>query len=275
MRNEIDLRGRVAVVTGGGCGIGRATAIELARAGAVVVIVDCTAPEVKQTAAQICQEGGHAFAFTADVSDWSAMQRLAEKIKYSIGPVEIVVANASILNAVGDTWKIQPAEWGLNLAVNLMGAFHTVRAFLPGMVTHNRGVLIFVSSGAASHPSPGWSAYGAAKAGLDHLAQDLAAEIDQHALPIRVHTFYPGIVDTAMQQQIREMSRDTFPLVDKYLEYYKQDRLRAPEEPATVIRWLATPLAADLHGATTNIDDPVIRKRVAANLGIPPFKGWA
>jgi NAD(P)-dependent dehydrogenase (short-subunit alcohol dehydrogenase family) len=140
------------------------------------------------------------------------------------------------------------------------------------MVSQRQGVLIFISSGAATHPVPGWSAYCAAKAGLDHFVRNLASEIDGRGLPIRVHTLYPGIVATAMQERIRSLSQSQFDSVDRFRAYHADGWLRPPEEPGTLAWWLATPMAADLHGQVASMDDVSIRSRLAADLGIQPFK---
>lgn len=273
MRNEARFEGKVAVVTGGGRGVGRAAAILLARAGAAVVVTARTEAEVEETAELIRREGGRARAIVADVSDWAAVQQLATKTERVLGPAEIVVASAGVINPVGDTWMVEPTDWAQNISINLTGAFYSARAFLPAMVSGRSGILIFVSSGAATHPIPGWGAYCAAKAGLEHFASNLAEEINQRALPLRVHVLHPGVVNTAMQEKIRSFASDQFPLVDKYRTYYEEGWLRPPEEPGTLIWWLATPMAADFHGQVVSIEDAEIRSRMAADLGIPPFKG--
>jgi len=268
---HVNLDGKVALVTGGGRGIGRASARLLARAGAHVMVTARTEEEIKETTELIHQAGGQAEAVPADVSDWAAMIRLAEETDRAFGPADIIVANAGTLGPVGDTWTVDNADWAQNVAVNLTGVFHTVRAFLPPMVKRGSGAVIIVSSGAATHPIPGWSAYCAAKAGVDHFARNLAAELDQRDLSLRVHTLYPGVVDTAMQEQIREMDRETFSQVGKYRGYHQHDVLRPPEEPATLILWLATPMAAEFHGRAVSIDDVDIRRRLADDLDIPMF----
>jgi NAD(P)-dependent dehydrogenase (short-subunit alcohol dehydrogenase family) len=271
MQDEARLDGKVAVVTGGGRGIGRAAAIILARAGAAVVVAARMAQQIEETAETIRQDSGQARAVSADVSNWSAVQRLAEETTRAFGPADIVVANAGIIDPVGDTWEVAPDDWARNLNVNLTGAFYTARAFLPAMVEQPSGALIFVSSGAATHPVPGWSAYCAAKAGLDHFVRNLAAEVDQRGLPVRVHTLYPGIVDTAMQEKVRGMSEDQFSQAARFRAYHTDGWLRPPKEPGTLIWWLATPMAADLHGQVVSMDNVVIRRRVAADLGVPLF----
>jgi NAD(P)-dependent dehydrogenase (short-subunit alcohol dehydrogenase family) len=267
------LDGQVAVVSGGGRGIGRATAIQLAEAGASVMVVARTASEIRATAEEIRQQGGSAQAFSADVSDWDAMLRLVEATEGAFGPADVVVANAGVIEPVGDTWKVAPDRWAQNLSVNLIGAFYTARAFLPTMVERDRGVLIFTSSGAATHPIAGWSAYCAAKAGLDHFVRNLATEVERRGLSLRAHAFYPGIVDTAMQRQIRDKTQEDFPRADQFRNYHQQGRLRPPEEPAALIWWLATPMASEFHGKAVSIDDADIRKRMANDLGLPPFAG--
>ncbi len=273
IRQATDLAGQVAIVTGGGRGIGRATAKLLGRVGVKVAVVARTAAEVNEVADEIRDAGGCALAVSADVSEWTAMQRLVDETRRALGPADIVVANAGVLSPVSDTWEIDPAQWAYNLNVNLVGAFYTARAFLPAMVERRSGVLVFVSSGAATHPTPGWSAYCAAKAGLDHFVRNLAAELDQRELPIRAHFLYPGIVATSMQDRIRQTTEEQFPSVEKFRGYHEQGWLRPPEEPAALICWLVTPLAAAFHGRAVSIDDPAVRKRIAADFDLEPFKG--
>jgi NAD(P)-dependent dehydrogenase (short-subunit alcohol dehydrogenase family) len=273
MREEARLDGKVAVVTGAGRGIGRAAAILLARAGAAVALAARTAEQIEETAEHIRKEEGKALAVPTDVSDWTAVQQLAAEVERAFGPAGIVVANAGVIEPVGDTWELEPATWARNLTINLTGAFYTARVFLPAMVSQRQGIMIFVSSGVATHPVPGWSAYCAAKAGLDHFARNLASEIDGRDLAIRVFAVYPGIVATAMQERIRGLSQSQFDSVDRFRAYHADGWLRPPEEPGTLVWWLATPMAADLHGQAVSMDDPSIRSRLAADLGMQPFKG--
>jgi len=263
------LDGKVAVVTGGGRGIGRAAAIRLAEAGARVVVTARTESEIAETANLIREGGGEARAISADVSDWAAVRSLAEQTEEAFGPADIVVANAGVIEPVGPTWEVDAEAWADNLRINLTGAFFTARAFLPSMVERDTGVLIFTSSGAASHPVVDWSAYCAAKAGLAHFVRNLLAEFDEFGVSVRAQTVIPGVVDTAMQRQIRRKSDDAFPGVDRYRTYHERGVLRPPEEPAALIWWLATPMAADMSGHAANIDDPRTRRRMAEDLEVP------
>jgi len=262
------LKGRVAVVTGGGRGIGRAAALTLAGAGADVIVTARTASEIEETAEEIRGRGGSVRAVPADVSEWNGVQTLAAETERAFGPADIVLANAGVIEPVGPTWELDPGAWASNLRINLIGVFYTVRAFLPSMVERDTGVLLFTSSGAASHPVVGWSAYCAAKAGLEQIVATLGEELKENGLSIRVHAFYPGVVDTRMQAQIRQKSKHEFPDVGRFRGYHDQGVLRPPEEPAALIWWLATPMARDMHGRAVNIDDRTIRLRVSGDLGI-------
>ncbi len=267
------LEGRVALVTGAGRGVGREAAVLLSRAGARVAILARTRSEIIETAERIRAEGSSVHAFAADVSDWSAMCKVAQEVEQHLGAVELVVANASVIEPIGDAWAVDAAAWAQNVGVNLTGAFFTARAFLPGMVKRNEGTLIFISSGAATHPAPGWGAYAASKAGMEYFAHNLAAELAQRGIRIRVHILYPGVVDTAMQETIRSTEAEAFPLVGKYRQYHERGWLRPAEEPALAILWMAGPWSADLHDKTVSVDDLAIRKRIAEELGIKMFKG--
>ena len=158
----------------------------------------------------------------------------------------------------GHTYRtVSPEEWASNLNINLTGAFYTVRAFLPGMIERGNGILIFVSSGAATHPVPGWSAYCAAKSGLDHLVRNLAAEIDQRGLAIRVHTLYPGVADTSMQEEIRRV--DSYETIAKFDDF--ENRIERMEAEADLINYGRKPT---LEEAFEKLYDDEIEKELDA-----------
>jgi 3-oxoacyl-[acyl-carrier protein] reductase len=263
------LENRVAVVTGGGRGIGRATALMLARAGANVVATARTYGEIMKTAQQIEFEGGRGTAIQADVSDWEQVEALSLETKRVFGAPDILVINASVIEPVSLLWETDPKLWEQNIRINLTGAYYTIRAFLPDMLAANHGKLIFLSSGAASRTVPGWSAYCASKAGVDHFARNLTAELSLKEFSIETYVFSPGVVDTDMQARIRRSTVEEFPQVDRYTDFKKNKYLRSPDEPAQVILWLACGYASDLSGKMFRIDDDEIRNRVASDLGTP------
>lgn len=265
------MAGKTVVISGAGRGIGRAAAEMFAQAGARVILNARTLSELQAAAEKIRSAGGQAAVLAGDVSRWADMQALGSQVADQYGAADIVVANAGILEPVGNSWEQDPEAWQENIQVNLTGSYFLARACLPAMVERGRGTLVFVSSGVASHPLPGWSAYCAAKAGVDQLVRTLAAEMEQQKLKLRVHGLYPGVVDTAMQENIREIPASTFPLVEKYQRYQQQDQLRPAQEPAALILWLASHFAADLDGQIVSIREPEIRDRIAVDFATEPF----
>lgn len=264
---------RVAVITGGGRGIGRAAALLLASKGFAVVAAARTPEEVEETARQIQEQGGQAAAVVADVSSWPQTQRLAQEAESRFGPVDALVVNAGVVGPFGMSWEADPEDWARNIQINLTGAYLTVRAFLPTMVQRRKGAIILISSGAATRPISGLSAYSSAKAGLEHFMNNLWAELTEKEIPLQIFSFRPGVVDTAMQANMRQTPATSFPSAPHYRTYYETGRLRSPEEPAQVIYWLTTPGAASLSGQVISIDDAQIRKQVAADLGVEPLRG--
>jgi NAD(P)-dependent dehydrogenase (short-subunit alcohol dehydrogenase family) len=273
MEENTNLEGRVAVITGAGRGIGRATAIELARAGADVVLTARNQTQIEETAERVRQVGKRALVVSADVIDWHSMEQLVAQVRDAFGGVDIVVANAGVVEPVGDAWSVDPREWSHSVGINLKGAFYTFRGLVPLIQERMEGVVIFLSSGAAARIIPGWSAYCTAKAGIEHFVRVAAQELEERALRIRLHAVRPGIVDTAMQETARDIPSERFRLAGRFKGYHEKGWLRPPEEPAKLIRWLCTPMAADLHGQTVDLDDAAVRMRLASDLGLSVFKG--
>jgi NAD(P)-dependent dehydrogenase (short-subunit alcohol dehydrogenase family) len=245
----------------------------LASAGAAVVVCARTQSEIEETVERIRSNGGRAIGVPADVSDWSQMQNVQVQTEKAFGTATLVVANASVIQPIGLSWEIDPAGWEDNIHINLVGSFYTVRAFLPAMISAHNGMLVFVSSDAAVNTVPGWGAYCASKAGMEHFARNLANELMLKEIPIQVHTLSPGIVDTSMQRSIRQSPEAAFPQVERFVRFHEKRKLRSPEEPAQVVWWMAAGHASDLHGKVTSIDDDAIRTRVAADLDLPKLPG--
>lgn len=265
------LTDKVAVVTGGGRGVGAATAITLAEAGADVVITARTAQEIEQTAEQVRETGRQALAIPADVSDRSAVQQLIERVLAELDRIDILINNAGILHPVGDTWTVDPDDWQYNVTVNLDGVFLTTHAVLPHMIERGSGRIINVTSGAAQRPVPGWSAYCAAKAGLDHFTRVVAAELA--GTGVTINAAAPGVVDTEMQAEIRQLAPSEFRQVSRYQAYKREGVLRDPSEPAQMLLWLCHPATQAMNGEALHIDDVNVRRRIAENLGLPMMSG--
>jgi NAD(P)-dependent dehydrogenase (short-subunit alcohol dehydrogenase family) len=270
------LKNKVIVVTGAGRGIGRATAMALVEAGAHVVVAARSPRAIEAVTAEIRASGGQALAIPTDVSDPASVDLLAMQALRAAGRIDILINNAGVIAPIGMTWEVPPLIWQRNVDINLIGPFLCTHAVLPHMIHqpphgHVRGKIINVSSGAAVSPVPGWSAYSAAKAGVDQFTRVLAAEVKDHN--ITVNGVWPGIVDTHMQSEIRRVSPDRFPEQNRFEGYYQMDQLRSPVEVAQLLLWLASPFADDMTGQIVRIDDEEIRQRVANDLGEATSEG--
>jgi NAD(P)-dependent dehydrogenase (short-subunit alcohol dehydrogenase family) len=264
------LENKVAVITGGGRGIGRAAALALAEAGADVVIVARSRRAIEAVAEEVRTRGGQALAITADVSDPASVDLMVVQTLRASGRIDILINNAGVLAPIGMTWEVPPFIWQRNINVNLGGVFLCVHAVLPRMIHQDpigdvRGKIINVSSGAAGQVVTGWSAYCAAKAGVDQFTRVLAAEVESY--DITVNGVYPGIVDTQMQSEIRRTSPEHFPERGRFERFYQMGQLRPPEEVARFFLWLASPFTDDMTGQIVRIDDEEVRRRMAGDLG--------
>ncbi|MGA9489849.1 MAG: SDR family oxidoreductase [Mycobacterium sp.] len=190
-----DVRGKLALITGAGAGIGRATALELARQGAgTVVIVDRDLAAAQETAKSVREAGAGAAAYEADVSDESAMNALAAQVKNEHGVVDILVNNAGI-GMAGRFLETTPANWDDILGVNLHGVLNGSRAFATQMVGRGQGgTIINLSSAAAFLPSKSMIAYGTTKAAVLAFSEALRADLADDG--ITVTAVCPGFVNT-------------------------------------------------------------------------------
>jgi len=192
------IEGRAALVTGGGRGLGAELGRELARRGARVVLVARDAASVEAVAAGIRDSGGEAHAVVADVGDKDAVYPLVGAAAALVGPVDIVVHNASTLGPVPLRALVDTECEDLSrvLDVNLVGPFRITKAIVGSMVARGDGLVVAVSSDAAVNGYPNWGAYGISKAGLDHLVRTWAAELAGSG--VRFLSVDPGEMDTRM-----------------------------------------------------------------------------
>lgn len=237
MTPSLSLQGRTALITGAATGIGRATALLFAQAGARVVVNHWRqAPEAQALVAQILAGGGAAVAVEADVSDAAAVQALAD----AAGPVDVLVNNAGIIQekAFLDTTE---ADWDRMQGVDLKAVFLVCRAVIPGMLARGGGAIVNIASDLGILGRERYAPYCAAKAGVIGLTKSLAREFAPQL--IRVNAIAPGPVATAMVS-LEHMSAEW---VEKELAI-PQHRLGAPEDIAATALFLASALSGFYTG---------------------------
>ena len=255
---DIDLKGQVAIVTGGGRGIGRAIAQGLAKSGSAVAVVARSGDQLAETVALIEDAGGRAMAVTADVTDEQAVQVMVSEVEDQLGPVDLLDCNAGVMGPTGPTWEVDGDEWWRCVEVNLRGPFLCSRAVLPGMVARRSGRIITTASGAGIEPWPFGAAYAIAKGAAITFSENLAAETGEHG--ISVFSIHPGFVRTALTEGAAASPDD-----EKWCGGMFRTSLAEgtpfecvlPERAAKLVVLLASGRADALSGCLVSVDDDV------------------
>lgn len=191
---------RVAIVTGGGRGIGRAIALAFAEEGADVVVVSRTPAEIEATAAEIQALKRRALAIPADVSNPQDVTAMVERTVREFGTVHILVNNAGVQGPIGPLVNNDVEQWMETIRINLVGTFLCCKAVLPVMIQQGCGKIINLSGGGATSPRPYFTAYAASKAAVVRLTETLAEEVNEYN--IQVNAIAPGAVHTRMLNQV-------------------------------------------------------------------------
>ena len=192
------IAGRVAVVTGGGGGVGRAICIQLARAGAEVWVNDLYGDRAEKVVREIEEEGGTAHPVVADVTDRAAVDAMVDRVGSELGPIELLVANAGRNVREPNAWEVDPDDWWNVLEVNVLGVYLACRAAIPRMLERGKGRIVITGSGAAYRPHAGSTAYSASKAAVGRFGNVLAEQLGGR-LPVFVIS--PGLVRSEMTKR--------------------------------------------------------------------------
>jgi 3-oxoacyl-[acyl-carrier protein] reductase len=254
------LDGKVAVVTGGSRGIGKAVALALAARGADVAVMARSVDAAEAVADLVRAQGRRAVAAAGDVSNWEDVQRTVGTVHDALGPVDVLVNNAGTGGAHGFVWDLEPAAFQTALLVNVLGPFLYMKALLPEMIERSGGVVINTSSGNARNPGPARSVYGTTKSGLDYLTRVAHQEVA--ARGVRVYAFYPGPTDTDMQAHLRSDPSLPAEVRAQLVARHTEGRLFRPEQPAQGMAWLASPAGAAWSDPICPWSSPEVRAQL-------------
>jgi 2-dehydro-3-deoxy-L-rhamnonate dehydrogenase (NAD+) len=243
MPNVIDLKGRVAVITGGAQGIGRAIAERFLRCGAVVWLWDRDAATAGKAVDELGPLGP-VFAEILDVVDPAAVA-VAAKRTAERGRIDILVNNAGIAGANVPTWEYPAEEWARVIAINLTGPFNCCKAVVPTMIAQNYGRIVNIASIAGKEGNPNACAYSASKAGVIALTKSLGKELAGRDISVNCVT--PAAAKTAIFEQMTKAH------IDFMLSKIPKGRFVLVEELAAMVAWLASEDCAFSTGAVFDI----------------------
>ena len=251
------LDGMVALVSGGGRGVGRLLGARLAGAGAAVGLIARSADELAAAAGEINRAGGTAAAAVADVADHRAAAAAVSELRHNLGTADILINNAGISGPVGPLWQAQTAEWWRAIEVNLGGAFILSQLALEHMIPAGKGRIINVTSYAGVYRWPLLSAYAASKAALVKLTETLAEETRPHG--VSVFSVDPGLLPIGLGEAALQTSAGRW-TPEGRVQRWIRDQLAAgrgadPEEAARLIIALASGRADRLSGRHLSVTD--------------------
>jgi meso-butanediol dehydrogenase / (S,S)-butanediol dehydrogenase / diacetyl reductase len=244
--------GRVALVTGGAAGIGRAIARRLARAGYGIAVADVNGAGAEVAATELREAGGRAAAIAGDVGDRDSAFRMTEIAVRSLGPIDLLVNNAGIAR-LGSLASFGEKDWRELFRVNVDGVFFCCQAVLPGMTAQQRGNIVNIASWNGKLGAPNFGAYSATKFAVIGLTQALAREVA--GLGIRVNAVCPGIVaGTPMRTDVeRQGQAFGLPPSSERAKTVPLGRLAVPEDIANAVAFLASDEAAYMTGQAINV----------------------
>lgn len=199
------IKGKTAIITGGGRGIGRATAITLANEGVNVGLIGLKQENLDKVSVELQDANVKVATASADVTDLAAIEQAIEKLKNELGDIDILINNAGT-GKFGGFLELSPEEWKNIVDVNLMGVYNATRAVLPGMIEQSSGDIINISSTAGQKGAPVTSAYSSSKFAVMGLTESLALEVRKHN--IRVTAMTPSTVVTDLAHESNLITGD-------------------------------------------------------------------
>lgn len=247
MTNEF--MGKTAIVTGGGAGIGRATALQLALAGANVVVADVHAETALDTVASIHSAQGSAMAVVGDLSEQAVVDHLVAHTIETYGSIDVLVNNAGIMDDMSGPHEVSDAVWNRVIQVNLTAPFRLIRAVVPQMLLQGHGAIVNTTSEAGLRGSAAGTAYTVSKHAVVGLTK--SAAVIYRDKGIRVNAVAPGGVATSLEVHVKEDAMG-LGVIGGYAR--NVGRTAQPEELAAAIVFLASDAASNISGAILPVD---------------------
>jgi NAD(P)-dependent dehydrogenase (short-subunit alcohol dehydrogenase family) len=247
----MSLAGRVALVTGGSRGIGRAISLGLAEDGAdVAVNYARDEAAAQETVLAIEKLGRRARAYCASIDDTDAVRAMVEAVNADLGPIDILVNNAGVASRGQSVEKTDPAELERVVRVHALGPHYLCKLVVPGMKARRRGDIVMISSVATLHYAPGGAPYNMGKAAMEALAFTLAKEVRSKG--IRVNVVAPGLVETEMGRRLVRATQgvEDIRTLDAMMPF---GRVCQPEDVANAVRFLVSERASYMTGEKLNV----------------------
>jgi 3-oxoacyl-[acyl-carrier protein] reductase len=243
------LEGKVAVVTGGGRGIGESIVRKLASEGASIAVCDVMLDTAKLVAESLTKAGTKAAAYAVNVTDGKQVPEVCAKIVADFGRVDILVNNAGITRD-NLLMRMSEADWDLVLGVNLKGAFLFTKALVPTMMKQRGGAIVNIASIVGVRGNAGQANYSASKAGLIGLTKTVAKEYGKRG--VRANAVAPGFIQTAMTEKLTDAQKQM------QTDFIGLQRMGQPEDVANTVLYLASDLSSYVTGQVIGVDGGLI-----------------
>ena len=256
----MELQGQIAIVTGAGRGIGRATALELARMGADIVVAELEQANAERTASEVRGLGRRALAVPTDVTSRKDLAAMAERTRAELGRIDILVNNAGIYRAAA-TLEVTEDHWDAIMNINAKAVFFASQAVLPTMIAQKRGAIVSLASMAGKIGSRANLPYNASKAAVISMTKSLA--LAHAADGIRVNCVCPGFVETDMwaavaREQSALLNQSPEEFTRRRIQQIPVGRMERPEDVANMIGFLVSPRSEYMTGQALSVDGGLV-----------------